>query len=316
VNYRIERFSDTHIDAALSLLSEVYRSERRCSPNLPDLSSECLNRVRSSLKETLNYPGVAVFSESQLAAYMATADQFSWKGQHASLVREYGHAAECSDKERLYQIMYMHLAEQWMASGSNLHLMGHFSHDSVLTNTLYALGYGAILSEELRDLSSITFSEEIPVVRTEDPVKLLELQLEHNRYYDGSPIFIKKNDDPERELAELCKHKEQNDIFLVWQVQGEPVGYFIIGTSDTADEGFLLQYTNTLQIKSAYIKPEYRGQGGGSALLREAVSWGKQTGFSRILVEHETANFYGGRFWNKHFEPYLIYSMRYTEKIV
>jgi GNAT superfamily N-acetyltransferase len=78
-------------------------------------------------------------------------------------------------------------------------------------------------------------------------------------------------------------------------------------------EGFLLQKTNTAQVKSMYARPGLRGKGIGLALLQKAIEWAQQNHYERLFVEHETANFYGGRFWSKYFTPYVYFSMRYID---
>jgi GNAT superfamily N-acetyltransferase len=111
----------------------------------------------------------------------------------------------------------------------------------------------------------------------------------------------------------LAVHAQQGDVFFVYDERDEPCGYIIVGESTIGGEGFLLEQTNTAQVKSAYVRPESRGQGVGSALLQRALEWSHQQGYERVFVEHETANFYGGRFWSRRFEPYLCYSMRYID---
>jgi GNAT superfamily N-acetyltransferase len=86
-----------------------------------------------------------------------------------------------------------------------------------------------------------------------------------------------------------------------------------VGKSTIDGEGFLLQETNTAQIKSAYTRPEMRGKGIGVALLQRAIEWSQQQGYERVFVEHETANIAGSRFWSRYFTPYLYYSMRYVD---
>lgn len=87
----------------------------------------------------------------------------------------------------------------------------------------------------------------------------------------------------------------------------------IVGESTIDGEGFLLEQTNTAQIKSAYARPEIRGKGIGTALLQRAIQWSQQQGYERVFVEHETANIYGGNFWGKYFSPFVYSSMRYVD---
>jgi GNAT superfamily N-acetyltransferase len=114
-------------------------------------------------------------------------------------------------------------------------------------------------------------------------------------------------------LTELEVHTQQGDVFFVYDEQDEPCGYMIVGESTIGGEGFLLEQTNTAQIKSAYARPDVRGKGIGAALLQRAIAWSQQQGYERVFVEHETANVYGGNFWSNYFTPYLYTSMRYID---
>jgi GNAT superfamily N-acetyltransferase len=90
----------------------------------------------------------------------------------------------------------------------------------------------------------------------------------------------------------------------------------IVGNSTIDGEGFLLQNTNTAQIKSAYARPDIRRKGIGKALLQRGIAWSQAHGYERIFVEHETANFSGSIFWQKYFNPYLYFSMRYIDNTI
>jgi GNAT superfamily N-acetyltransferase len=86
-----------------------------------------------------------------------------------------------------------------------------------------------------------------------------------------------------------------------------------VGESTIGGEGFLLEQTNTAQIKSAYVRAEMREKGIRTALLQRVIEWSRHQRYERIFVEHETANFYGGNFWCTYFDPYLYFSMRYMK---
>jgi hypothetical protein len=83
----------------------------------------------------------------------------------------------------------------------------------------------------------------------ENVSKLISLQIEHNRYYPKAPIFIQKSTEKQEVLAELEAHAQQGDVFFVYYEQHEPCAYMIAGTSTIDGEGFLLEQTNTAQIK-------------------------------------------------------------------
>jgi GNAT superfamily N-acetyltransferase len=269
--------------------------------------------ILGALQSKLANPGVAVVDQDRVLAYMLTGDQFPWKGQQAAIVHEYCHSAIVTKKPELYQRMYMYLAQEWVDRHVHLHLIRHFAHDTILQETLYQLGFGAILAERLRDFSAVDQRQDVAIHVEQDLSKLIAIQAEHNRYYPKAPIFISKPTEHQEVLAELETHARDGDVFFVYYEQAQPYAYMIVGTSTIDGEGFLLQQTNTAQIKSAYARPELRGNGIGAALLQRAIQWSQQQGYQRVFVEHETANFYGGNFWRRYFNPYVYASMRYID---
>ena len=311
--YTLVPFTQEHLEPAVELLIENYKYEQEHSPLLPSRVIDQPAWIQGMLQSNLTNPGVVVVEQNRVLAYMITGDQFLWKGQRAAIVLEYGHSAIMAKKRELYQRMYMYLAQEWVNQHIHLHLIRHFAHDSILQETLYQLGFGAILAERLRDCSAVDEQHELAIGVEQDVSKLITIQTEHNRYYPKAPIFIQKPTEKQEVLAELKAHAQQGDVFFVYYEQQEPRAYMIVGASTIGGEGLLLEQTNTAQIKSAYAQPEVRGKRIGTALLQRAIQWSHGQGYERLFVEHETANFYGGNFWGKYFNPYLYSSMRYID---
>jgi GNAT superfamily N-acetyltransferase len=318
MTYHLIPFTHEHLDPAVTLFHISYQQEREHNPLLPTRALDDPTWIRDTLAACLDNPGVAVMQNDRLAAYMITGAQFPWKGQRAALVPEYGHSATSADKETLYQRMYMHLAQLWVDDHVHLHLIGHFAHDEVLQETLYQLGFGAIVAERFRDLSPIDAPTDVAIVEESDVHKLADHELEHNRYYLRAPIFLTRDTDRSAILADLDVHTQAGDVFFVYYEDGKPRADMIVGRtiSNPEGEGFLLWDTNTALIKGAYVQPEMRGKGVGAALLNHAIHWAQAQGYARLFVEHETANFYGGHFWRKYFAPYLYFSMRYVDNSI
>ena len=311
MEYELIPFGKEHVDGAVELFAENYTREREKPPLLPVRAVAEPDWIADSLMQRLEEPGVAVLGEGRLLGYMITGLRFSFKGQQAAACPEFAHAAVEEDKAVLYQLMYMALAGKWVAEGIHLHILFHLAGDALLKETLFQLGFGAILAERLRDFSPVGGAD-VEIVRENDFSRLIDLEIEHNGYYRKSPIFILKDTDREFMAADLEEHG-LTDEFLVYYEEGEPAACFIMGESASDEEGFLLRGTNSAQIKSAFVKPHLRGRGIGKSMLRHAVEWAREHGFERLFVEHETANFYGGNFWRRHFSPYMFVSMRYIE---
>jgi GNAT superfamily N-acetyltransferase len=188
----------------------------------------------------------------------------------------------------------------------------HFANDPVQRETLFRLGLGAVVAENLRDLSPLEGAVAGEIVEERDASLILELAREHGRYYRGSPIFLLK---AEGDLAELAGQEGDpgGRALFVCREEGKPVAYFVVGPCRGEGEGLLLADTNTAQILSAYAGSDARGRGIGRALLGTCIEWARRKGYDRLFVEHETANIWGGNFWRRHFSPFLYASMRYVD---
>lgn len=309
-------FSENLLEPALNLFTDSYKEEKRYNPLLPDRAIREPDWILNNLKSLAENPGVAVLKNGQVIAFMLTGFHFPFKGQNAVQVPEFCHASVTEDREELYRLMYMNLAEKWARQGKHIHIIAHFAHDSALKEALFQIGFGAFLTERLRDVNPVFVDKEVNIVEEKDYRKLVSLHLEHYRYYPESPIFIFHGHDEDTIEPDLKQHSEQGDIFLVYHDHDIPSGYFIMGDSTVGNEGFLLRDTKTTQIKAAYIKPDIRRKGIGEALLQRAIDLSQENGFKRLFVEHETANYYGGKFWNKHFDPYLYFSLRYIDNTI
>lgn len=313
MKYQIQDFSEIYVDVATDLFFQSLDREREANPILPVEMIRDSNIIPTSLRSLADNAGVVIVENNRLVGYMLTGARFRFKGQNTAIVNEYCHGSIEENKSDIYRLMYMNLANEWIKNDIHLHILGYLSNDNDLKQVLFHFGFGAILAERIRNLVSIKETVDYKVGYEADPSKLLDIQIEHNKYYKNGPIFIKKDENPDTILSELKEHGSNGDQFIVYPADAKPMAYFIVGESNKDAEGFLLQRTNTAQIKSAFVSASLRGGGIGSSLLQESITWAKRNGFERMFVEHETANYYGGNFWGKHFSSYLNFSMRYID---
>jgi len=266
----------------------------------------------------LTNPGVAVLQGGQVAAFMLSGYRFPFKGQEAMLVPEYCHASVARDRNELYQIMYMRLADEWIRNHMHLHIIGHLAHDTILRESLYQLGFGSIIAEALRDLSGIQGAQMTGIVQETDIERLLDINVEESRYFRDSPIFLVKEVGRDRCRAALESSIREGDAHFVFYENGEAQAYLAVGESASGvrEEGFLLRGSRTSEIKHAFVRPHLRGMGIGKSLLQRAINWSARYGYDRVFVEYETANYFGGNFWRRYFVPYLYYSMRCIDSTI
>lgn len=311
--YTIEAFKQDHIEDAVELFISSYLEERKKSTLLPSRAITEPNWIVQELTSTLANPGVTIIKEGTLVGFMCTTFFFKFKEQNAAIISEFAHSSIAEDKKNIYQLMYMTLAQQWIAQHVCLHLVVHFAHDITLSSTLFELGFGAVVVEQLRELSSLSDVKSYNIVLEKDVRKLVDLDIEHRNYYRESPIFLLKAINREAVVSGLEKHVKSGDVFFVYYENKEPGAYFVVGASADSAEGFLLRNTNTAQVKGAYAKIHLRNMGIGKALLQRSIEWATDNKYERLFVEHETANYYGGKFWNHFFTPYVYASMRYID---
>jgi GNAT superfamily N-acetyltransferase len=249
---------------------------------------------------------------------MLSGYRFPFKGQKAVIVPEYCHASILPDRSELYQVMYMRLANEWTRDDTHLHIIGHFAHSTVLRESLYQLGFGAIIAEALRDLTPVQGANTKEIVEEPDVERLLDISMEDSRYYREAPIFIVKETEADERRAILESSIREADTYFVFYENDGAGAYLGVGesASGTLKEGFLLRDTCTAEIKNAFVKPHIRGRGIGKSLLQRAVDWSVGHGYKRLFVEFETANYFGGNFWRRHFTPYLYFSVRYIDSTI
>ena len=316
MNYRIVPFDRSLREPAWALFVASYLQAVEGAPALPLRAAQDQNWIYSLLSEAAPGLGVAAFLGDQLVGFMLAGQPFTFKTQSTSAIHPFMHSAVSTDKSRIYQLLYCALAEQLIAGGINLHIIAHFTNDAAVLQTIYRLGFGAVVEERIRDLEPVASTNHVEVLSEYDPIKIDELIREHARYYRESPIFILHEFDHTTVPVESMGGRHSGNALFVFRDRGQAAAYIIVGRRADSHEGLLLQDTNTAHVLTAYVKPEARRRGVGTVLLNTAITWAKQNGFDRLFVEHETANISGGRFWSKHFTSYLLISMRYIDPSV
>ena len=332
IDYRLTPTDPSMAADGFALFHDAYRRARRANPLLPRLTTDHEARLRRRVERAFAHGGVAAWRGDVLRGFMIAGPSFDFRGSTAALVPEYAHAVAEGEEAALVGPRYAAVAERLAREGVPLHLIGHFTADAATTSTLLELGFGAVVRERLRDLSDVAVPDavarmargraehdawlaRVERVPPEAPWDALApLAAEHAAYYRGSPLFVVKDASLEAAVADLEAHRAAGDAAFVVRDGDAPLAYLIVGPCPGETEGRLLHGTATAQVRSAFVVPAARRGGIGGALLQHAVAWARDAGFERLFVEHETANLPGAAFWRRHFEPYLVFSMRYVDR--
>jgi len=330
--YRLTPTDPSMAAEGFALFRDAYLRARRANPLLPMLTTDHEARLRRRVERAFAHGGVAAWRGDALRGFMIAGAPFAFRGSTAALVPEYAHAVAEGEEAALVGPLYAAVAERLAGDGVPLHLIGHFTADAVTTSSLFELGFGAVVRERLRDLSDVVVAdavarmargrgeheawlarvERVPHATPWDA--LAPLAAEHAAYYRESPLFLVKDASLEAAVADLEAYRAAGDAAFVVREGDAWLAYLIVGRCPAVTEGRLLGETATAQVRSAFVVPAARRGGIGGALLQQAVAWTRDAGFERLFVEHETANLPGAAFWRRHFEPYLVFSMRYVDR--
>ena len=181
---RTAPLGERDLASALGLLQEACAAERAHSPLLPAIVLGDPRQVEPALKTCVANGCVGAYLGDRLCGFMGVAAFFPFKGLRAGLVSELCHAAgRVAEKRAIYESLYTALGETLRAQGARLHIVAHFAGDDALRETLYRLGFGAFLAEELRDLAPI--DEPRGVV-----VRKVEGLPEHHRPGHRAPLLL------------------------------------------------------------------------------------------------------------------------------
>ena len=324
-SYRLTPTEPSMAAEGFALFRDAYLRARQANPLLPPPAPELEARFRGRVERAFAHGGMTVWRGGSMRGFMVAGPPFEFRGSVAALVPEFAHAVAEGDEGEVVGALYAAVAEKVVREGAQLHLIGHFAVDTLTTASLFDLGFGAVVREQLRGLDDVAEAaaqgehdawqarvERVPQAGPWDAYAPLAAQ--HAATYRESPLFVRKDASLQAAVEELEAHRAVGDPLFVVRDGGEPLGYLIAGPCAGATEGRLLEGTATAQVRSAFVLPAARRNGIGSALLQHAVAWARDAGFERLFVEHETANPSGAAFWQRHFTPYLTFSMRYVER--
>lgn len=313
MGYKSIPLTESDIPIASRFVEAAYDAEKKANPILPPTMFGNNEEIIKYIKNCIPNGAVALEDKGRIVGFMAIFSIFSFKGQKAVLINEISHGSHGKKKYLIYQKLYESLGNTLKQLNSKIHIMAHFHIDTPLLNVLFQLGFGAFLAERVRSLNTIPNAPKVKLDQYNDFENIIDLESEHTSYYQQSPIFLKKDCSKSNVIAKLGKRQAHDDVLFTYSENGRPMAYSIVGKCTGDQNGFTLKDTNTAQIMSFYSTPSVRGKGIGKALLNRSIEWARDQGYSRLFVEHETANIYGGNFWQKYFNLYLYFSMRYID---
>ncbi|MGC9520832.1 MAG: GNAT family N-acetyltransferase [Anaerolineae bacterium] len=113
----------THLEPAVALVCKRYRSLRGAVPLLPPQYGE-RDTLYPMLQQVLQAgSGVVAVRDSQITGFLAGFDIGEFQGGPAAYSPEWANGARPDESARIYEAMYTHLADMWVATALLSHAL-------------------------------------------------------------------------------------------------------------------------------------------------------------------------------------------------
>jgi GNAT superfamily N-acetyltransferase len=294
--------SEAHLPEAWLLWNTQYQEELSASCATPNQWNSHREEIESILRKHMksNYSMVAK-NRDEIVGYMFFY-AFPFHGEKTAFCPIVGHAAKSSYRRQIFENLYQDISKKLVADGILSHVITYFTHDENLGITASELGFGLIVVDAFRGLDALpSMVSSINIIQA-DPshIDMIEALGEEARgYYLEAPLFLTREKHSHDFYQSLFS--EDSAIFLAFS-GNEPVGFMRIRKNRELDAITLSDMgTGLIDQIGAYVKPAFRRQRIGRALLSKCVQWCQHRDITQIHVDFESANMLGRSFWLKYF---------------
>jgi GNAT superfamily N-acetyltransferase len=225
-----------------------------------------------------------------------------------------GHAAGDSDAE-IYRRMYAVLAPGWNAGGCFAHTVDVPASDRTALFAWRSLGFGQESVRAARAVTPLPGEPSSGALRFRragpgDIETVTRLSAALARYHAGPPNFLpylaEAVPDIRDSHAELLASEE--NVYWLAERDGRAVAMLLLQIPP--ERAAIVTPPASVYISEAFVTPEARRDGVGTALLRRTFSWAMDKGYRSVAVNWDSANVGAQRFWRGHgFRP-LLYRLQ------
>ena len=306
----IVEFDDDRLEAAASLVAARYGTELVQKPLLSRRYQHAAETI-PFLHELRNKgPGVAALEDGRLIGFILGMVSM-FKGVYTAYVPDFGHGTDTLKSRNVYRDMYAQLAARWVGSGCFTHNISIMAHHRQAIDAFHSLGFGMINIDALRDFSpgpDLPHKIEVRRAGRRDLEVVMSLETKLKRHLASSPIFIPSLPNPEMQRSVEEQLLDSDQPIWIASHEGAPVGFIV---TESTGRGPVLARSDggILSLVGAFVEPDARSLGVGSALLNTALEWGRSSDYNVCVVDFESANIEATRFWQgAGFRP-VIYSL-------
>lgn len=254
--------------------------------------------------------GVAAERDGRLVAYLGVW-RFEARGEASVFSPEWANGADGHGRRRLIEELYAASADAWVRDGYRSHLISVLADDRGALDSSHWLGFGEVAADAIRGSDPVPGAEPVPalIVRRaglQDLDALTAMEEGLRRHVAASPAFFRLGPPRSCEDQQSRLSDASTPIWMA-ELEGEAIAYLRIGSSSD-EAATIIRDPETASISGAFTLAAHRRAGVATQLLNAAVAWGRQRGYRRVAVDHETANPEASRFWCRHF-TYVTYSL-------
>jgi len=150
----ITPYCEEHMPEILELWKNQYQAELSDKGAMPNTWSLRSNEIEAFLRRQSGYEHFAIARKGgEVIGYMFF-QVFPFHREATAFCPIMGHA-EKRDKREVLERLYQNLSEGLVAKGVLSHAITYFSHDKVVEDVVFALGFGLIVIDAFRDTKNI-----------------------------------------------------------------------------------------------------------------------------------------------------------------
>ena len=287
---------------------ENYKKLRKES-ELPELNKNTEKLLKNNINNLLdNGKGSVLLDEEKIKGFLIGFEVEEMWGNPSIYIPVYGHGVDSEDITRTYQKLYKENSKRWVEDGYKQHAVTLYSKEKTSIDTWFWLGFGLRCVDGIKKINKDAEKNKIITeISRKNIHKLKNIHEEHTKYYSKPPLFMIRDED-KNPLETLKKWHDNKNHHLFAYFEGEKVlGYMRI---EEKGEQFLTNDSDMMNITSAYVDPEFRGNKIGYKLLNHIENWLYEKGYTKLGVDFESFNILGSNFWRKHFEMYSYTMVR------
>lgn len=306
----VSTITGDHVQSCIDIWVSQFKEAQASLPYLPEAWVRDTSLLETYLRSHVEKKqGIVAHSNGELVGFMAY-DQSMFHGEMTSFAPIIGHASNPESRSTIYRVMYSHISDIWVSSGSLSHMITIYTFNQSLVDALFHLGFGVYVVDGFRGTEPISIGSSLPVrkARQSDLSEVKRLAEDFRRYLLRSPIFLVTKQQKDEYYSDLLDGPD-GATFVTENDEGL-IGFLYIRVNDKPDVYTLAaKGVGKIDKLGAFVDEEARGTGIAFELLKAAVDWCGARGLDTIHVDYESANLYGRGFWAKYFPP-ALYSLR------